>query len=93
MAVSRGLTTTVSTKGQIILPKSIRQRHRWGPGTRLTVEDTSDGVLLRPAAPFAPARSEDIFGYLAYSGPAKTLEEMDGAVAAEARRRNARNRY
>ena len=83
----------MSTKGQVILPKSIRQRRQWGPGTRLTVEDTSDGVLLRPAALFAPARSEDVFGCLAYSGPAKTLEEMDAAVAAEARRRYAGNRY
>jgi hypothetical protein len=59
----------------------------------LTVEDTSDGVSLRPAVLFAPARSEDVFGCLAYSGPAKRLEEMDAAVAAEARRRDAGNRY
>jgi AbrB family looped-hinge helix DNA binding protein len=94
MTASRGPTTTVSTKGRVILPKSIRQRRRqWGPGTRLTVEDTPNGLLRRSAALFAPARSEDVFGCLAYSGPAKTLEEMDAAVAAEARRRHARNRY
>ncbi len=93
MAVSKGLTTTVSTKGQVILPKSIRQRRQWGPGTRLTVEDGPDGVLLRRALLFEPARSQDVFGCLAYSGPAKTIEEMDAAVSAEAKRRHARNRY
>lgn len=86
-------TTTVSTKGQVILPKSIRQRRQWGPGTRLTVEDTADGVLLRRSSLFPAARSEEVFGCLAYSGPAKTIEEMDAAVGAEAMRRHARDRY
>ena len=38
------LTTTVSIKGQIILPKAIRQRRNWAPGTRLVVEETPNGV-------------------------------------------------
>ena len=37
MAVLDKLTTTVSTKGQITLPKAIRQALRWHAGTRLTV--------------------------------------------------------
>ena len=40
------LTTVVSTKGQVILPKAIRLERRWQTGTRLLVENTSDGVLL-----------------------------------------------
>ncbi|WP_398473141.1 AbrB/MazE/SpoVT family DNA-binding domain-containing protein, partial [Tardiphaga sp.] len=32
------LTTLVSTKGQVILPKAIRDQRNWSPGTRLTVE-------------------------------------------------------
>ena len=44
MATARTLTTIVSTKGQIILPKAIRQRRRWEARTRLVVEDTHDGV-------------------------------------------------
>lgn len=47
------LTTTVSTKGQVILSKGIRQRKRWDAGTRLTVEDTEDGALLKAAPLFA----------------------------------------
>ena len=87
------LTTTVSTKGQVILPKAIRQRRHWEPGTRLVVEDTPDGVLLKPAPVFAPTRPEDVAGMLAYRGPQKTLEEMDGAVTAEVTRHRARGRY
>jgi AbrB family looped-hinge helix DNA binding protein len=86
-------TTIVSTKGQVILPKAIRERRKWAAGTRLEVEETANGVLLKPAPLFAPTRSEDIFGILRYSGPPKTVEEMDEAIPAEIKRRHARGRY
>jgi AbrB family looped-hinge helix DNA binding protein len=86
-------TTTVSTNGQVVLPKAIRQRRNWAPGTRLVVEDTPDGVLLKAAPVFAPTRPEDVAGMLAYRGPPKTLEEMDAAITAELKRRHARGRY
>lgn len=93
MPNSKQATTTVSTKGQVILPKAVRERRKWAPGTRLVVEETEDGVLLKPAPRFAPTRHEDVAGMLAYTGPAKTIEEMDEAIAAEVRRRHARGRY
>lgn len=81
------LTTIVSTKGQVILPKAIRRQRHWDAGTRLIVENTEDGVLLR-AAPLFPATDLDaVFGSLAFSGEAKTIEEMNAAISAEARRR------
>ena len=83
------VTTTLSTKGQLILPQGVRRARNWGPGTRLVVEETADGVLLRPAAVFAPTKPEEVFGSLTYAGPARTIEDMDAAVAAEARRREA----
>ncbi|MCA0047976.1 AbrB/MazE/SpoVT family DNA-binding domain-containing protein [Mesorhizobium sp. B283B1A] len=91
MAASEKLTTTVSTKGQVILPSAIRKRRDWGAGTRLQVEDTPEGVLLKPAPAFAETRPEDVFGCLPPSGKPKTLEEMDEGVLAEARRRHARD--
>ncbi|HET7562993.1 MAG TPA: AbrB/MazE/SpoVT family DNA-binding domain-containing protein [Rhodanobacteraceae bacterium] len=87
------ITTTVSTKGQVILPKAIRGRRHWHAGTRLVVEDTPDGVLLKAEPLFKPTRSDDVFGMLAYQGPAKPLAEMDAAVAEEVKRRHARGRY
>jgi AbrB family looped-hinge helix DNA binding protein len=93
MAAVETLTTTVSTKGQVILPKAIRQRRHWEPGTRLVVEDTAEGVLLKEAPVFAPTRPEDVAGMLAYRGRPKTLEEMDAAITAEVKRRHARRRY
>ena len=93
MATPERATTTVSTKGQVILPKAIRERRQWRAGTRLLVEETPDGVLLKPAPLFAPTRPEDVAGMLAYKGPPKTLEEMDAAITAEVKRRHARGRY
>jgi AbrB family looped-hinge helix DNA binding protein len=86
-STSEPLTTVVSTKGQVILPKSIRDRRRWAAGTRLMVEDTADGVVLKAAPLFQPTRVEDVYGILAYDGPAKSLEDMDAAITAEAKRR------
>ena len=81
------LTTVVSTKGQVILPKSIRDPRRWEPGTRLRVENTAEGVLLRPEPVFPTTTLESVVGMLAYNGPIISIEEMDAAIEAEARRR------
>ena len=89
MGSAEKLMITLSTKGQVSLPKSIRQRRQWDVGTRLIVEDRPEGVLLRAAPVFKPTRSEEVFASLKVAGPPKTLEEMDAAVAAEARRRHA----
>lgn len=88
MGVQEQLTiTTISTKGQVILPKAIRDRRLWKPGTKLTVEETPDGVLLRASPIFPPTRIEDVSGSLRYDGPTVSLEEMDAAVMEEAKRR------
>jgi AbrB family looped-hinge helix DNA binding protein len=86
-------TTTVSTKGQVILPKAVRDRRHWSAGTELVVEDTPDGVLLSEKAAFAPTRPKDVFGSLPWKGPAKSVADMKAGIAAEAKRRHARNRY
>ena len=86
-------TTTVSTKGQVILPKAIRERLGWRAGTELVVEDTAEGVLLKAKPAFAPTLPKDVFGSLSYQGPAKSIADMEAGIAAEAERRHARNRY
>ncbi len=90
MAVPEQLTTTVSTKGQVILPKAIRRALRWGAGTRLVVENTPDGVVLKPEPAFVATRPEDVFGCLAGNGPPKSLADMEAGILEEAKRRHAR---
>jgi AbrB family looped-hinge helix DNA binding protein len=81
------LTTVISTKGQVILPKAIRDHRHWPAGTKLTVEETPDGVLLKPAPLFPPTNVDEVFGSLKWDGPALSIEDMDAAVMAEAKRR------
>lgn len=78
--------TVVSTKGQVILPKAIRDRKGWRAGTKLVIEETPAGVTLRPENPFPPTKLEDVVGILKYHGPPKTIEEMDLAVRRRASR-------
>ena len=93
MSAKQKLTTTVSTKGQVILPKVIREQRHWPAGTELVVEDTPEGVLLKAKPAFAPTRPKDVFGSLPYKGPAKSIADMEAGIASEAKRRHARNRY
>ena len=78
--------TRLSSKGQVIIPKAVRERHGWQPGIELEVEDRGDVVVLRPASLFPPTTFEEVRGCLKYDGPPVTIEEMDEAVAREARR-------
>ena len=88
MTATDKLTTIVSTKGQVILPKAIRLHRRWDAGTRLLVEETAEGVLLRAAPDFPVTEPTDVFASLAYAGKPKSIEEMDAGIIAEARRRH-----
>lgn len=87
MSKPERLTTIVSTKGQVILPKAIRQALHWEAGMRLTVESTPESVLLKPVPAFAETRPEDVFGRLACDGVPKSLAEMEAGVVTEATRR------
>lgn len=93
MPIAEKRTTILSTKGQVVLPASVRGRKRWKAGTRLVVEETAEGVLLKPASAFSRTKMEDVFGCLPYTGQAKTVEEMDASIVREVKRRHARARY
>ena len=85
-------TTKLSSKGQIIIPKSLRTSHQWQPGTEFLIEEREDGIFLRPRKPFPPTTVDQVLGCTGYEGPPKTLEEMDRGVLEEARRRWARTK-
>jgi bifunctional DNA-binding transcriptional regulator/antitoxin component of YhaV-PrlF toxin-antitoxin module len=85
-------TTWLSSKGQIILPKAVRDVHHWVPGTVFSVEDAGDGVLPRPIKTGRPTRLDDLIGSLPVSGSARTIEEMDSAIDGELRDRRDRGR-
>ncbi len=87
MGVRDRLTTVIKTKGQVILPKAIRDQLQWGAGTRLTVESTPDGVLLKSTPVFAASSIDALFGSMQHEGPALSIDDMNAAITREADRR------
>lgn len=86
-------TSRLSTKGQLILPKEIRDSHAWGPGTEFTIEEVKEGILLRPSRRFPRTTLDKVVGTLKYKGKPATLAEMDAAIGREVARRHDRGRY
>ena len=74
--------TTLSSKGQLVLPKALRDRKGWHAGTRLVVEERPDGLLLRAEAAFPETTLDQVAGSLPHRGPRLSVEEMDAALAA-----------
>jgi len=71
--------TTISSKGQVTLPEAIREKRRWKAGTRLIVEERSEGILLRSVDRKKKLPAADLQGILKYRGPRHSIEEMNTA--------------
>jgi AbrB family looped-hinge helix DNA binding protein len=66
-------TVKLSSKGQVVLPKWVRDARGWEPGTEFAVQEVPEGILLRPLRPFRSTSFAQVFGCLMYTGRAKTL--------------------
>jgi AbrB family looped-hinge helix DNA binding protein len=84
------MLATVTDKGQVTVPKEIRDRTGIAPGSRLDFEVQDDGtlrvrVLNRGAA--------NLFGLVQRAGSKpRSIEEMDAGIAAATAARNRRSR-
>jgi AbrB family looped-hinge helix DNA binding protein len=79
------MTTRLSTKGQLIIPRAIRSRQGWRAGTEILLEDRGDHVVLRAVAAPPPTRLEDLVGCTGYRGRRRSLREMEAGIAKGAR--------
>lgn len=79
------MRTRLSTKGQLILPKAMRERHGWLPGDELILDELGDSIVIRLARPGPEVDFEDLVGCAGYRGPARSLEEMEEAITQGAR--------
>ena len=82
------MQVTVSDKGQITLPQTLRRQLGIVPGSRLEIDATADGSLrVRPLT----QGSAGLAGLLARPGePVRTVEEMNEAIARAACERASR---
>lgn len=75
------LTTQLSSRGQVVLPKRVREDHQLEPGQEFEIVDREDGILLRPRSPFPKTAFEDVRGATGYDGPRVPTDQLSGAEA------------
>lgn len=78
--------TTLSAKGQVVIPKDVRERLKLAAGDRLEVVERTDGVLLRrltvKSGDGFEAITQRVRARIDYRGPVVSTEEMDAAIGA-----------
>jgi AbrB family looped-hinge helix DNA binding protein len=79
----------ISSKGQLVLPKAVRDAYGLTAGSEVEVETAGDAILLRPTRrrPRRTYSIEEVAGFLKYDGPPVTLEDMERALGDEVRRK------
>ena len=80
-------TVKLSSKGQFILPKAIRDRHHWEAGTEFVIIDRGAELVIKPTRAFPPAELEPSDAPSVYRGKPLSLEEMERAIMVEAGKR------
>jgi AbrB family looped-hinge helix DNA binding protein len=69
-------TITLSSKGQVVIPKEIRDELHWTAGTQITLVSSASGVTLKAVPKKTGRRFEDLIGMLKYDGPPLSIEEL-----------------
>ena len=72
--------TRISSKGQIVIPKLVRERHRWKPGTELAVIDAAGGVRIEALRPGKTLGARDVFGCLQHKGKPLPIDQLTAPV-------------
>ena len=67
---------TITPKGQVTIPAEIREKLKLYPGDKITYEDTSVGILIKPAKKDMLAD----FGFLKELRHPENLEEIRKSV-------------
>ena len=78
---SMNAKTKLSAKGQVVIPKDVRDHLNLKPGQTLEVIETAGGVLLRAAPHKSGRTTEEVLGSLRelaseYKGPSVPVERL-----------------
>jgi len=80
--------TTLTSKGQMTLPKAVRDQLGLQAGDRLDVVIEGDHIVIRPKS----LHISDIVSFLPAPKRARSIEEINEAIAAAAIERGLRGR-
>ena len=84
------MTNSVTSKGQVTIPKRVRQALGITPGSKVEFDVKAGGARLRLVKKRAPSRVEDGPKILAYKGPPIPIERMHGGFAMKKASKHAR---
>lgn len=84
-------TSTLTSKGQITLPRAVRERLGVKQGDRVDFSVDGDRVLLRPVRADVPSRVVGVLGHLRRSKPV-SVDQMRTAVRRRALGKAGRSR-
>lgn len=72
-------TTIVSSKGQVVIPRALREKYRLTSGTRLEVAESDQGLVLAPVKHAQVSRRKA--GWRALRGSAKGTNALKEHLA------------
>lgn len=73
-------TITLSSKGQVVIPKEILDELRWEAGTELTLVSSASGVTLKATPKKTGRNLADLIGMLKHDGTPLATEELGKPV-------------
>lgn len=79
-------TTRLSSKGQVIIPKLVRDQLQWLPGTEFLVIQTEGGVLLKVKPAFSPTAVNEVAGMFKQRVKKLDDREIENSLAADIKR-------
>ncbi len=80
------MDTLLSSKGQVVIPKTLRDQLNWRPGERLDIGVENGRVYLSAESALPTRDIAEVAGCLHRPGrKAHSLEEMEKAILAAAR--------
>jgi AbrB family looped-hinge helix DNA binding protein len=71
--------TTVSSKGQVVIPRALREKYRLTAGTRLQIAETDKGLVLSPIKQGRPSARQA--GWRSLRGSAKGTAALQQHLA------------
>lgn len=69
-------TITLSSKGQVVIPKEIRDELHWDAGTRIALVSSASGVTLKAMPNKTGRKLVDLIGMFKQEGAALTIDEL-----------------